>query len=74
MESCAVYVAFSYSQLMLCNPVSLVVYAFAAWSFFKTRIEIEEMTLLGFFGQDYVDYKKRVGTLLPFISGYRMEL
>ncbi|XP_031574460.1 protein-S-isoprenylcysteine O-methyltransferase-like [Actinia tenebrosa] len=58
------------TQLTLSNPICLVVYAWASWNFFKERIEVEEVTLLNFFQQEYVDYQKRVGTGLPFIKGY----
>lgn len=59
---------------MLLNPVCLVVYAIASWKFFEDRITFEELTLLDFFGDDYVDYQRRVGTGLPFIRGYRIKL
>ncbi|XP_013785267.1 protein-S-isoprenylcysteine O-methyltransferase-like [Limulus polyphemus] len=62
------------TQLLLCNPVCLIGYTVASWKFFKTRIIEEEITLLNFFGEDYVMYQKRVGTGLPFIRGYRLEL
>ena len=61
-------------QVMLCNPVCLVGYIVAAWTFFKSRIEYEELMLLNFFGDDYVTYQKQVGTGLPFIDGYRVPL
>jgi protein-S-isoprenylcysteine O-methyltransferase len=40
------------------------------WILYQERIYIEEYTLLNFFGTDYADYQKRVGTGIPFISGY----
>lgn len=62
------------TQLLLCNPVCLIAYTYVSWRFFKNRVEDEEITLLNFFGEDYVEYQRKVGTGLPFIKGYRMEL
>ncbi|KAF2359990.1 Isoprenylcysteine carboxyl methyltransferase [Trinorchestia longiramus] len=61
------------TQVLLINPICVVFYTAASWYFFNERIEFEEMTLLNFFGQEYVDYQKQVGSGLPFIKGYRME-
>ncbi|KAG7264348.1 hypothetical protein CRUP_020873 [Coryphaenoides rupestris] len=44
-----------------------------SWRFFRERIEEEELSLIHFFGEDYVEYKKRVSTGLPFISGIRVN-
>ena len=55
------------TQLLLCNPISLVLYAYSAHSFFKERIPYEEGLLEDFFGAEYVNYKKRTPTLIPFI-------
>ncbi|ELU16074.1 hypothetical protein CAPTEDRAFT_223498 [Capitella teleta] len=62
------------SQIMLCNPLCAVAYTIVSWKFFNFRIVDEEITLLNFFGEEYLDYQKRVGTGLPFIKGYRAEL
>ena len=62
------------TQLVLCNPVCLVGYILASWYFFRDRIETEEHTLIHFFGKDYLNYQKKVGTGLPFIKGYVGEL
>ena len=59
---------------MLKNPVCLLCYTVVSWKFFARRIEEEEKTLLYFFGKDYVNYQKRVGTGLPFIKGYKTNL
>jgi protein-S-isoprenylcysteine O-methyltransferase len=48
----------------------LVGYTIIAWRFFNERIYEEEIFLLNFFGEDYVDYQNKVGTGLPFIYGY----
>lgn len=61
------------TQVLLCNPVCLVGYSAASWMFFKERIEDEEESLVLFFGEDYVEYKKRVRTGIPFVKGYPMD-
>ncbi|XP_056648884.1 protein-S-isoprenylcysteine O-methyltransferase [Diorhabda sublineata] len=60
------------TQILLLNPVCTPVYALVSWYFFKSRIEIEEITLLNFFGQNYCDYQEKVGTGIPFIQGYKI--
>ncbi|KAL3063701.1 protein-S-isoprenylcysteine O-methyltransferase [Trematomus bernacchii] len=61
------------TQVMLCNPVCILGYTIASWRFFRERIEEEELSLIHFFTEDYVEYKKRVPTGLPFISGIRVN-
>ena len=58
------------TQLMVLNPFCLVLYAVASWQFFQDRVEYEEMTLVTFFGDQYLQYQKSVPTGLPFIKGY----
>ena len=58
------------TQLMLLNPVCFCGFAVASWRFFAERIEREEIFLLKFFGDAYIDYQRRVGTRMPFIPGY----
>lgn len=58
------------TQLLLCNPVCIIGYALATWRFFEERIYYEEQMLLAFFGHQYKEYKKKVWTGLPGISGY----
>ncbi|XP_015910979.1 protein-S-isoprenylcysteine O-methyltransferase [Parasteatoda tepidariorum] len=62
------------TQVTLQNPFCSIVYAAASWRFFKQRVVEEEITLLNFFGEDYVNYQRKVPTGLPFINGYRLEL
>ncbi|XP_015600763.1 protein-S-isoprenylcysteine O-methyltransferase [Cephus cinctus] len=62
------------TQLILQNPFCFVAYAITSWRFFHERVLIEELTLLNFFRGQYVDYQKKVGTGLPFIVGYKVEL
>jgi protein-S-isoprenylcysteine O-methyltransferase len=55
------------TQLVLQNPVSFVLYTGAMWRFFYYRTRAEERALVSFFGDDYVQYRKRVGTMIPFV-------
>lgn len=61
------------TQILLCNPVCLLGYTVASWFFFKERIEDEEENLIMFFGQDYIEYKEKIGTGIPFNYGYPMN-
>lgn len=60
-------------QLILQNPFCFCAYALMSWKFFHDRVLIEEITLLNFFGEDYVNYQEKVGTGLLFISGYKIN-
>ncbi|XP_023938873.2 protein-S-isoprenylcysteine O-methyltransferase isoform X2 [Bicyclus anynana] len=61
------------TQIILLNPICVLIYTLVSWSFFRDRIFAEEMFLISFFGTQYLDYQKRVGTGLPFIKGYIPE-
>ena len=61
------------TQVLLSNPVCLIGYAIASWKFFEDRINDEELSLLTFFGEDYVSYKKKVGSGIPFIEGVPLD-
>lgn len=56
------------TQLTLGNSVSLVGYVYVLWKFFRHRITQEEHFLVQFFGVDYVEYRKRVGTGIPYVK------
>ncbi|KAL7921969.1 putative Isoprenylcysteine carboxyl methyltransferase [Trichoderma austrokoningii] len=56
------------TQLVLGNAICFVFYAAVLCRFFRNRVRVEEEKLVQFFGDDYIDYRKRVGTLLPFIG------
>lgn len=62
------------SQLLLCNPVCFVGFVVATWKFFQERILDEELLLLQFFGQEYEDYRMKVGIGIPFIKGYKLPV
>ncbi|KAJ8378412.1 hypothetical protein AAFF_G00243000 [Aldrovandia affinis] len=58
------------TQVVLCNPVCVLGYTLASWRFFfRERIEEEELSLILFFGEEYMQYKRKVATGLPFIEG-----
>lgn len=61
------------TQIILANPICVVMYTLASWMFFKSRIHVEEITLINFFGHEYIKYKQEVPTGVPFIEGYVME-
>jgi protein-S-isoprenylcysteine O-methyltransferase len=53
------------TQVMCFNPISIIGFTLALWKFFNSRIQDEEMTLISFFGPDYINYSKRVPILIP---------
>ncbi|KAJ3896077.1 Isoprenylcysteine carboxyl methyltransferase family-domain-containing protein [Lentinula edodes] len=55
------------TQLVLQNSVCFVLYFILLWRFFYSRTRTEERMLVKFFGDDYVKYRDRVGTKIPFI-------
>ncbi|KAH9938214.1 ICMT-domain-containing protein [Fomitopsis serialis] len=55
------------TQLVLQNPVSFLGFLVVLWRFFAQRIRAEEGYLIRFFGDDYIQYRKRVGTKIPLI-------
>mmetsp|Transcript_40431 Transcript_40431/g.53219 ORF Transcript_40431/g.53219 Transcript_40431/m.53219 type:complete len:261 (+) Transcript_40431:69-851(+) len=54
-------------QVLLVNPVCVVLYAVASWKFFKDRIPYEERMLCNFFAE-YPQYMKTTYIGIPFIS------
>ncbi|KAK9371047.1 Isoprenylcysteine carboxyl methyltransferase family-domain-containing protein [Lipomyces kononenkoae] len=56
------------TQLFLMNPAACVGFSIILWRFFNNRITYEEKLLVEFFGDNYVEYKKSTGTLIPFIK------
>ncbi|PHH71378.1 hypothetical protein CDD82_6544 [Ophiocordyceps australis] len=56
------------TQLAMGNVFCFFAYTIVLWSFFHSRIRVEEAKLVEFFGQDYLDYRKRVGTSIPFVG------
>ncbi|XP_011186419.1 protein-S-isoprenylcysteine O-methyltransferase [Zeugodacus cucurbitae] len=61
------------TQIILLNPVCILIYTVVSWKFFHDRIFMEEITLLNFFRSDYHKYQQNVPTGLPFIKGYTLD-
>ncbi|KAB8201967.1 Isoprenylcysteine carboxyl methyltransferase family-domain-containing protein [Aspergillus parasiticus] len=55
------------TQLVLGNVVCFIGYTLVLWRFFSSRIFREEKFLIAFFGEDYVEYKKRSFVGIPGI-------
>ena len=55
-------------EIMCCNPICFIGFTFILFYFFKNRILLEEKLLIQFFGEEYLEYKKKVGLLITFIS------
>lgn len=56
------------TQLFLTNPICVIVYTSVLWKFFHDRIREEEGYLVHIFGNDYVEYRQKTSTWIPFIS------
>ena len=46
------------TQIMMCNIICSVGFTIALYVFFKERIEEEEIYLIAFFGEEYLNYRK----------------
>lgn len=58
------------TQIILANPICVVLYAIVSWKFFHERILVEEVTLVNFFLERYVEYQQTTPTGVPFVRGY----
>ncbi|KAG6027464.1 hypothetical protein E4U41_000932 [Claviceps citrina] len=56
------------TQLVLGNTFCFVGYAYVLCRFFGSRVRVEERKLVEFFGDEYVRYRERVGTMIPFVG------
>ncbi|KAL8841445.1 MAG: hypothetical protein Q9170_000908 [Blastenia crenularia] len=56
------------TQIIMGNEGCLIGYSVVLWRFFKYRIEKEENLLIGFFGEDYVQYREQTAIGIPLIS------
>ncbi|KAF3895268.1 Protein-S-isoprenylcysteine O-methyltransferase [Trichophyton interdigitale] len=56
------------TQLVLGNFVCFIGYALVLWKFFSSRIYREEKLLIGFFGNEYIEYKSKSWVGIPFIG------
>ncbi|KAF8165244.1 Isoprenylcysteine carboxyl methyltransferase family-domain-containing protein [Crassisporium funariophilum] len=55
------------TQLVLQNPLTFILFAALLWKFFYYRTRAEEKALVKFFGDEYINYRRRVGTKIPFV-------
>lgn len=53
---------------MMGNMLCSVGYAFVLWRFFNARIKGEEALLVRFFGDEYVQYRKKSWIGIPFLG------
>lgn len=56
------------TQILLCNPLCTVAYAYVSWKFFARRIPYEEDLLCRFYNDKYVDYCNKTPIGIPFIK------
>jgi protein-S-isoprenylcysteine O-methyltransferase len=56
------------TQLLLNNPICFVLWFFAAVTFFKDRVDVEEFYLLKFFREDYIEYAAKTPIGIPFVK------
>ena len=61
------------TQVMLLNPISVVLFSLASHLFFKDRIPYEEELLVEFFGEAYIEYAMKTPIWLPGIEGAIIE-
>lgn len=54
-------------QVLLHNPFCTLGFFYGAYRFFVARVPFEEETLVEFFGDEYITYRRSVPLLLPFI-------
>eukprot|EP00474_Spongospora_subterranea_P005940 CRZ06398.1 hypothetical protein [Spongospora subterranea] len=55
------------AQILLGNPLCMVVFALCLWKYFTQRIEYEEYLLINFFGEQYQQYRTRVPSCIPLL-------
>ena len=61
------------TQLMCSNIICIIGFPIGLYMFFEDRIIEEEGLLIEFFGYDYLEYKKNVPILIPFIKMDKKE-
>lgn len=54
-------------QVLLINPICMVLFIYWLHKFFSERIAYEEYTLLRFFKDEWTEYKNKTPTLMPLI-------
>jgi len=60
------------TQLLICNPLCSVAYAFASWRFFKVRIAYEEDLLQRQYPKKYSSYIDSSWLGIPFIKSRKL--
>ncbi|PPQ77682.1 hypothetical protein CVT25_011117 [Psilocybe cyanescens] len=55
------------TQLVVQNPFTFTLFSILLWRFFYYRTRDEEKYLVKFFGDEYINYRRRVGTMIPFV-------
>ncbi|KAI9702467.1 MAG: hypothetical protein M1836_000947 [Candelina mexicana] len=55
------------TQVVMGNIVGFAAYTGVLWTFFSRRIHKEEKLLVNFFGDEYINYRKRTRVGIPFI-------
>lgn len=53
------------TQILCMNYISIIGFLFALVSFFRSRINYEELLLIKFFGKDYIEYKNKTPIWIP---------
>ncbi len=56
------------TQILLWNPVCVLLHGILYWHTFSVRIKCEEEALVRDFGRDYWEYRSKVGVGIPFIK------
>ena len=56
------------TQLLLCNPLCTIMYAYVSWRFFSKRIPFEEDLLHRFYGDRYLDLCEKTIIGIPMIK------
>ena len=60
------------TQLLLCNPISVVIYTLVGWLFFRRRIAFEEETLQRQYPREYSSYMDCSYIGIPFIFSEKL--
>jgi protein-S-isoprenylcysteine O-methyltransferase len=56
------------TQIMVLNPICLILFIVVAFFFFKDRIECEDNALTMFFKEEFIMYKKKTWSGIPLIK------
>lgn len=60
------------TQLLLCNPLCSMAYAWAGWNFFRQRIPYEEDILMRQYPTEYPSYMHRTFIGIPLIPSRKL--